>query len=220
MKVKDTSGPETRNRSPHKEEEATRYLLMLVCYYFGMRGARRGWWWWWMSLGPASRWVSWAFLVPATGEQEVEEGEDEAEPDRGDKEARRTERVSGRRWWRWWLLPGTSSDVRTAPAPPVGWPAFSGVWRSPRLTRLLTVTGEGINDGVVCDADANTAVGLDREMPPTEFTGDVAAADAVEARFDPRENRKMREVDEEEPMWPWYTPQPELSSQACLQAHN
>lgn len=50
-------------------------------------------------------------MPPATGEQEAEEGEDEAEPDRGDKEARRTERVCGRRWWMWWLLPGILSDV-------------------------------------------------------------------------------------------------------------
>jgi len=63
----------------------------------------------------------------------------------------------------------------------------------------LVVTVEGISGEAVCDADAGTVAGFDREMPPT---GDVTDTVAVAARFDPRENRKMREVDEEEPMWP------------------
>ena len=80
-----------------------------------------------------------------------------------------------------------------------GGPVLSGVW--PRLTRLFTVvTGEGIiDDDSVCDDPDTRVAGLERDRPPMGLTGATAA---VVARFDPKENRKMREVDEEEPMWP------------------
>lgn len=83
--------------------------------------------------------------------------------------------------------------------PPVGdgGPVLSSIW--PRLTRLFTVvTGEGINDAnAVCNDSDIRVAGLERERPPM---GRTEAAAAVVARFDPKENRKMWEVDEEEPM--------------------